>query len=206
MDIGPGSLSKFNQRPTVAPKGDEVLGAVSVGIVKEVGPEAKRFKPGEEVFGWAFSGHEESAHLELITVRTGSFRQFFNTMITDLGLPAPWPRPADYVSSRADQSNLIWGTAPSVGQQALLASTEIQGEVQPAVPMVIDCIGSQIGTLKADLEARTKGNYGGCHTSGDFEARFGRYKYSSFSQNPFFKGKLATEMMPALLAEGVVKP
>lgn len=43
----------------------------------------------------------------------------FNTMVTDLGLPAPWPKPAGYVPPEADAPILVWSAGSSVGQWCL---------------------------------------------------------------------------------------
>lgn len=83
------------QKPTISPEGDEVLirqkwtgstpvdlhradgglltkpgsvpGAVVVGVVKEVGPDTKRFKPGDEVFGWCFQDPKAAGHQDYVT-------------------------------------------------------------------------------------------------------------------------------------------
>lgn len=125
----------------------------------------------------------------------------FNTMVSDLDLPTPWPKPADYVPPRANEPILIWGAASSVGQQAIQvlkyygyryligtaspthhdylrdlgayevfdykdhkvvellsdAAKKIRGDAKPAIPMVIDCIGSQEGSLKAIAQVAQRG-------------------------------------------------
>lgn len=101
VTVGPRKPFEIHERPTVAPQGDEVLvhskftsstpldlhradggllvtppqvlGAVTVGIVHEVGPEANRFKPGDHVFGWAHEGNVQAAHQEYITAPQWKF-------------------------------------------------------------------------------------------------------------------------------------
>ena len=126
---------------------------------------------------------------EAVTVPT-NFITVFHVMLTDLHLPAPWPKPDGYVPPRADDAILIWGAASSVGQYILqvlrfygyrnliataspanhqhmreLGATEVydyrsptvvedilaahpskDGEA-PAIPMIIDCIGSVQGSV-----------------------------------------------------------
>ena len=48
-----------------------------------------------------------------------NFVTVFHTVITDLDLQLPWPRPANYKPDRADAPILLWGGSSSVGQYAL---------------------------------------------------------------------------------------
>lgn len=140
--------------------------------------------------------------MEQVATIPENFITVFNTMATDLGLPTPWPKPANYVPPRADEPILIWGAASSVGQQALQVLTyygyrnliataspshhsylkeigacevfdykdpkvaehilhvaeKIRGDARPVVPMVIDCIGSQEGSLKAIAQVAQNGS------------------------------------------------
>ncbi|TLS27444.1 hypothetical protein PpBr36_04104 [Pyricularia pennisetigena] len=115
--------------------GDECMGATTVGIVSEVGPDVTRFKPGDRVFGWAFESQEQRAHQEYVTAPDWLFAHIpegfsmeqvatvpenlitaFNTIGFDLGLPTPWPKPEGYVPPRAAEPILVWGAASSVGQ------------------------------------------------------------------------------------------
>lgn len=57
--------------------------------------------------------------MEQVATVPENFITVFNTMSADLGLPTPWPKPAEYVPPRAEEPILIWGAASSVGQFAL---------------------------------------------------------------------------------------
>lgn len=48
-----------------------------------------------------------------------NFVTVFHTMVTDLNLETPWPKPDDYKPAHTDTPILIWGAASSVGQYAL---------------------------------------------------------------------------------------
>ncbi|KAI1880305.1 hypothetical protein JX265_001926 [Neoarthrinium moseri] len=318
--VGQREPFEIHQRPTITPEGSDilidskftastpldlhradggllieppqVLGAVTVGVVEEIGPNVTLFKPGDRVFGWAHEGNVQAAHQERITAPDWKFARIpngftmeevatipenfitvFNTMATDLGLPTPWPKPADYVPPRADEPILIWGAASSVGQQAiqvlkhygyrhliataspshhgylkglgaeevfdyrdekvveaiLNAAARVRGAQQPAIPMVIDCIGSQEGSLKAIARVADRGTTVAImlpvilkHASNDQVPEYSmdvttaaRWKEGVeprgvrthfVYRNEFFKEKLATEIMPAFLSEGIVLP
>ncbi|KAH8668547.1 chaperonin 10-like protein [Xylariales sp. PMI_506] len=270
----------------------QVLGGASSGIVAEVGPDVTRFKPGDKVFGWAHEGNDQAAHqeyflapewkfakvpegftLEQTVTLPENFITIFNTISTDLGLPVPWPKPADYVPPRADEPILIWGAASSVGQQALqilryfgykhllataspvhhdylrgLGATElfdyrdpdisntllqaaekIRGGALPTIPMTIDCIGSQVGSLEAISKVAQEGSTVAImlpviikHASEEQIPEYSMEVSSAANwakgvnprgvrthfvyRNEFFREKLATEIMPTLLAQGVVRP
>ncbi|KAI0181189.1 GroES-like protein [Hypoxylon sp. FL1284] len=110
-------------------------GAASAGVVAEVGPDATRFKVGDRIFGYAHLRPEWKAHQEYATAPEWVFGKVpdgfsmeqavtlpenlvtaFHTMVTDLDLPAPWPKPSGYVPPRAEDRVLVWGGASSVGQ------------------------------------------------------------------------------------------
>lgn len=48
-----------------------------------------------------------------------NFVTAFHAITTDLGLPLPWPKPADYAPPNANVAILIWGGSSSAGQFAL---------------------------------------------------------------------------------------
>lgn len=48
-----------------------------------------------------------------------NFVTAYHTIVTDLQLPLPWPRPDDYKPEHAASPILIWGCSSSVGQYAL---------------------------------------------------------------------------------------
>ncbi|KAI0178113.1 chaperonin 10-like protein [Pestalotiopsis sp. NC0098] len=320
VTVGPKKPFEIQQRQTVTPEGDEilvrskftastpldlhradggllveppqVLGAVTVGVVEEVGPEAKLFKPGDEIFGWAHDGNVRAAQQEYVTVPEWKFAKIpagfsmeqvatipenfvtvFNTMVTDLDLETPWPKPAGYVPERAEEPILIWGAASSVGQQAIQvlkyygyhnliataspahhdylkqlgaaqvvdyrdpkvaellldAGKKVRGNAQPAIPMVIDCIGSQEGSLKPIAKVAQKGTRVAImlpvilkHSSNEQMPEYSMEVQDAASwaegveprgvrthfvyNNAFFKKNLACKIMPAFLSEGIVVP
>ncbi|ETS75341.1 hypothetical protein PFICI_12285 [Pestalotiopsis fici W106-1] len=320
VTVGPRKPLEVQQRPTVTPEGDEilvrsrftastpldlhradggllveppqVLGAVTVGVVEDVGPEAKLFKPGDEIFGWAHDGNVRAAQQEYVTVPEWKFAKIpngftmeqvatipenfvtvFNTMATDLDLPTPFPKPADYVPERAEEPILIWGAASSVGQQAIqvlkyygyrnliataspahhdylrqLGATEaidyrdpdvaerllsvgkkVRGDTQPVIPMVIDCIGSQEGSLNSIAKVAQRGTRVAVmlpvilkHASNEQIPEYSMEVQAAAPwaegveprgvrthfvyNNAFFKENLASKIMPAFIAEGIVVP
>ncbi|KAF2180003.1 GroES-like protein [Zopfia rhizophila CBS 207.26] len=154
------------QVPTVAPQGDEVrvrvewtastpldmhqndsgllvkhpqvLGDGIAGTVVEVGPDTKRLKVGDKVFGFTWREQKEKAHQEFATSNEwlfahipegvtmaeavtvpNNFVTVFHSLTTDLGLETPWPKPGNYVSPHAKDAILIWGGSSSVGQYAI---------------------------------------------------------------------------------------
>lgn len=166
VTVAPRAPLEIHQRPTHTPQGNEILirsaftastpldlhradggllvegteclGATTVGIVSEVGPDVGRFKPGDRVFGWAFEDQRQRAHQQYVTAPEWLFAHIpdgfsmeqaatvpenlitvFNTIAIDLGLPTPWPKPEGYVPPRAAEPILVWGAASSVGQFAL---------------------------------------------------------------------------------------
>ena len=135
-----------------------------------------------------------------MTVPT-NFITVFHVMLTDLHLPAPWPKPDGYVPPRADEAILVWGAASSVGQYTLqilrfygyrnliataspanhqrlreLGATEVydyrsptivddilgahpsKDGVAPAIPMIIDCIGSVPGSVRHIVKLAQRGS------------------------------------------------
>ncbi|KAL3422396.1 zinc-binding dehydrogenase [Phlyctema vagabunda] len=116
----------------------QVLGDGAAGTVVEVGPGVKNLKVGDRVFGFTWRGPKEKAHQEFITVPEyllgklpanatlqeavtlpNNFVTVFHAVTKDLGLPLPWPRPADPRPAHADDAILIWGGSSSVGQYAI---------------------------------------------------------------------------------------
>lgn len=124
----------------------------------------------------------------------------FHALATDLGVPTPWPKPADYIPPNAESAILIWGGASSVGQYALqilryygyhnLLTTaskkhysnlislgaskafdyndsDVVGQIikacstgrsnQPTIPLILDCIGSQQGSVQPIAKIAEKG-------------------------------------------------
>lgn len=119
-------------------KHPQVLGDGVAGTVVEVGPEAKRLKVGDKVFGFTWRNQQEKAYQEFATttenllgllpaghtleeavVLGNNFVTVFHAVTTDLELPLDWPIPKGYVPEHADDAILIWGGSSSVGQYAL---------------------------------------------------------------------------------------
>ncbi|EAT78523.1 hypothetical protein SNOG_13898 [Parastagonospora nodorum SN15] len=119
-------------------KHPQVLGDGSAGTVVEIGPDVKRLKAGDKVFGFTWRTQTEKAHQEFCTADEWLFAKLpedfslaeavtlpnnfvtvFHTLITDLGIVTPWPKPDSYVPRDADKAILVWGGSSSVGQFAI---------------------------------------------------------------------------------------
>ncbi|KAF2677180.1 GroES-like protein [Lentithecium fluviatile CBS 122367] len=166
VTVGIKKPLEIRQVPTIKPEGDEVrvrvewtastpldlhqndsgllvkhpqvLGDGTAGTVVEVGPDAKRLRVGDKVFGFTWRSQQEKAHQEFCTTNEwllaklpegftlaeavtlpNNFVTVFHALTVDLGLELPWPKPADYVPKDAEEAILIWGGASSVGQYAI---------------------------------------------------------------------------------------
>jgi NADPH:quinone reductase-like Zn-dependent oxidoreductase len=116
----------------------QVLGDGVAGTVISVGPDAKRLKPGDKVFGFTWRSQKEKAHQkyacaaenllailpegftmqEAVTLGN-NFVTAYHTLVMDLGFEFPWPKPNDFVPNNQHAPVLIWGGASSVGQYAI---------------------------------------------------------------------------------------
>lgn len=136
---------------------------------------------------------------EAVTV-PDNFVTVFHALTKDLGLPLPWPKPADYSPPRSNDRILIWGGASSVGQYAIQVlayygyrnilvtaspknhervrslgatkvfdyrSSVVTEEILeaspaepkfPAIPLILDCIGSVKGSLEPIARLAQKGS------------------------------------------------
>ncbi|TVY75771.1 Deshydrogenase mlcG, partial [Lachnellula suecica] len=118
-------------------KHPQVMGDGVAGTVVELGPDVKKLKLGDKVFGFGWREQKEKAHQELATMPEyllgkipanvtpqeavtlpNNFVTVFHALTADLSLPLPWPRPST-APEHADTPILIWGGASSVGQFAL---------------------------------------------------------------------------------------
>ncbi|KAI5926486.1 GroES-like protein [Camillea tinctor] len=317
VTVAPRQPYEVRKFPTIAPKDDEITvnvkwtastpldlhqadggllvehpmrtGSTSAGIVVAVGPNAKKLKVGDRVFGFAHQKPEWKAHQEFATAPEWVFGKVpggfsleeavtlpenvvtaFNTLWADLNLPTPWPKPSDYQSPRADDRILIWGAASSVGQLVIqvlkfygyrnivatasskhheylteLGATKcldyrsptIVDELRniqpdgstPIYPMIVDCIGSQAGSLKPISEIAQAGTTVAVmlpvilkHASDTDAPEYSMDASTSASwvdgvnvrgvrthfywKNEMFREKLQLDIVPTLLAQGVVKP
>ncbi|KAF3033314.1 hypothetical protein E8E12_002322 [Didymella heteroderae] len=119
-------------------KHPQVLGDGTAGTVVEVGPDVKRLKVGDKVFGFTWRSQAEKAHQEFVTAEEwllaklpdgftlaeavtlpNNFVTVFHAATTDLGIELPWPKPDGYVPVNANSPILIWGGSSSVGQFAI---------------------------------------------------------------------------------------
>ncbi|KAF2467730.1 GroES-like protein [Lindgomyces ingoldianus] len=116
----------------------QVLGDGTAGTVVETGPDVKRLKKGDKVFGFTWREQQEKAHQEFCTAPEwlfallpegftmaeavtlpNNFVTVFHTLTIDLGIETPWPKPEGYVPKDAQGWILVWGGSSSVGQFAI---------------------------------------------------------------------------------------
>ncbi|KAL1798549.1 hypothetical protein ACET3X_002586 [Alternaria dauci] len=119
-------------------KHPQVLGDSIAGTVVEVGPDAKRLKVADKVFGFTWRTQMEKAHQEFCTTDEwllaklpdgftlaeavtlpNNFVTVFHSLTTDLALEMPWPKIESYVPVHVGAPILIWGGSSSVGQFAI---------------------------------------------------------------------------------------
>ncbi|KAI5853653.1 GroES-like protein [Durotheca rogersii] len=265
-------------------------GLSPAGVVVEVGPDVKHFRVGDAVVGFAHQQPQWKAHQEYSTAPEWVFGKFpdtltmqqavtvtedlataFNTLVTDLRLPAPWPKPQDYIPPRADERILIWGAASCVGQVLIQvlkyygyrhivgtasphnhellkklgvescfdykSPTVIQDILRahqqgdgPAFPLIVDCIGSQAGSVApvsklagsgatvavmlpvivkhATDEETPEFLMEGVEASAQWAEGVTVHGVRTFLfwKNEFFRDRLLPEIMPQLLAEGHLVP
>lgn len=189
-------------------KHPQVLGDGIAGTVVEVGPGIKHLRINDKVFGFTWRSQQEKAHQiyattqenllgviphgitmqEAVTV-PNNFVTAYHTIVTDLELTLPWPKPSHYRPQHAEDPILIWGGSSSVGQYALqilkyfgyqnllatasprhhdllrsYGATQVfdynhpdvchailasqTRSAEPAIPLILDCIGSQNGSVR----------------------------------------------------------
>ncbi|OBT65116.1 hypothetical protein VE03_04711 [Pseudogymnoascus sp. 23342-1-I1] len=116
----------------------QVLGDGVAGTVKSIGPGVQNLAIGDKVFGFCFEESHRKAHQEFVTVPEISLGKVpagftlqeavtlpnnlvtaFHATTADLGLPLPWPRPANPSPVHANSPILIWGGSSSCGQYAI---------------------------------------------------------------------------------------
>ncbi|OBT46472.1 hypothetical protein VE00_03367 [Pseudogymnoascus sp. WSF 3629] len=116
----------------------QVLGDGIAGTVKSVGAGVQNLVVGDKVFGFCFEESQRKAHQEFVTVPATSLSKLpagftlqeavtlpnnlvtaFHATTADLGLPLPWPRPANPSPVHANSPILIWGGSSSCGQYAI---------------------------------------------------------------------------------------
>ncbi|KAF2743712.1 GroES-like protein [Sporormia fimetaria CBS 119925] len=118
----------------------QVLGDSVAGTVVQTGEEVEKkgiLKVGDRVFGFTWREQKEKGMQEFVTVGwwhlgkvpeglslqeavtvPNNFVTAWHTLVTDLAIELPWPKPDDYVPSDNQASILVWGGSSSVGQYA----------------------------------------------------------------------------------------
>ncbi|KAK5174945.1 uncharacterized protein LTR77_000081 [Saxophila tyrrhenica] len=116
----------------------QILGDSVAGTVLEVGPDVKRLRPGDQVFGFVWRFQAEKAHqlyvvteekllaklppgrsLQEVVVVPDNFVTAWHALSKDLGFDLPWPKPEGYVSPGKDSWIVVWGGSSSVGMYAI---------------------------------------------------------------------------------------
>jgi NADPH:quinone reductase-like Zn-dependent oxidoreductase len=116
----------------------QILGDSSAGLVVAIGPDVEKFEVGDKVFGFTWRTQQEKAHQEYILAPENLFGKVpegfreqdvvtvpnnfvtaFQSLMRDLGLKMPWPKPDGWMPQDAFKSILIWGGSSSVGQYAI---------------------------------------------------------------------------------------
>ncbi|KAF2225021.1 hypothetical protein BDZ85DRAFT_272983 [Elsinoe ampelina] len=129
------TIFSSNRVPTIVLKGNEVLVKNDIGTLVAVGADVTHLSIGDKVFG--FAGREEKAYQTFVTAPETKFGKIpsnitqqeaatiptnlvatFHTIVSDLGLTLPWPKPDDY-SPKDDRPVLVWGASSSVGQYSI---------------------------------------------------------------------------------------
>lgn len=114
-----------------------VLNDAIVGTVVELGPNVQHLAVGDEVFGYSFAETKQRSWQSYATVPEDTVGKIpanitaeqaatvpvnavtaFHTLVTDLGLELPWPKPEGYRPEK-DERILVWGGSSSVGQYVL---------------------------------------------------------------------------------------
>ncbi|KAF2155984.1 NAD(P)-binding protein [Myriangium duriaei CBS 260.36] len=115
----------------------QILGDAVVGTVVRLGPDVKDLREGDRVFGFAFALPKQKSWQTYSTVEETMVGKLpdnitpeqavviptnlvtaFHTLVTDLGLQLPWPKPDSYKPA-VDKPVLIWGGSSSVGQYSI---------------------------------------------------------------------------------------
>jgi len=116
----------------------QILGDGTAGTVVAAGPDAKRLKVGDKIFGFTWQKLAHKSHQKFVTVPENllgvlpqgfelpeavtlgnNFVTVFHALTADLGLELPWPKPEGYVPKGKHEAILVWGGSSSVGMFAI---------------------------------------------------------------------------------------
>ncbi|EIW77182.1 GroES-like protein [Coniophora puteana RWD-64-598 SS2] len=118
----------------------QILGGGLAGTVLSLGPDVKRLRVGDRVFGFAWRSNEEKPHQVYVVVPenllarvpeteeyageqgmrraatvSDSFVTAWHSLVTYLGLELPWPKREGYEPPKRDERVLVWGASSSSG-------------------------------------------------------------------------------------------
>ncbi|KAF4554193.1 Zinc-binding dehydrogenase-like protein 18 [Elsinoe fawcettii] len=118
-------------------KHPQILGDAVSGTVIAVGSSVSSLSVGDKVFGFTGLGPKEKAYQTCVTAQATKFGKLphnisqqeaatmptnlvtaFHTIVTDLGLSLPWPKPEGY-TPEDNRPILVWGASSSVGQYCI---------------------------------------------------------------------------------------
>ncbi|KUI66720.1 hypothetical protein VM1G_01609 [Cytospora mali] len=135
---------------------------------------------------------------EAVTVPT-NFCTAMHTITKDLDLQLPWPLPEGWTPPEADKPILIWGATSSVGQYAVSPA-----EKGTKVAVMLPVIKSHASSTETPVYEMDIGKVLMEQWQKGVELRGVRTHF--YPDNEFFKYHLQSDIMPAMLEKGLIRP